>query len=143
MNELSPLAAERQIIETLVRLTAPPARRHVVVCGDDGLCAALVAGGVHASLVTDDGGRGGHAVGIVGGARSRDALAGSIARIMPCLAEAATVAVVIAGDCGGLGPQAGALLAPFGFRIDAGVRCARALVLSAHRGAAAAMAIAA
>ncbi|MEW6639467.1 MAG: hypothetical protein AB1586_03110 [Pseudomonadota bacterium] len=144
MNQLSPAAAQQQIVATVRRLAQPAVTHPIVVSGDEALCAALQADGLCAVTVAAcPVGRGQHTLGIVAGARSRAALAAAIAGMAPYLAEAATMVVLIADSCGGLGPQAGSLLAPFGFRIEAGVRCQRGLLLSAHRDAAAAMAVAA
>lgn len=143
MNELSPAQAQRQIVETVIRLTQPGVTCRFIVSGDAALCGALQADGLRATgLETHPIGRGQYAVGIVAGARSRAALAAAIARVVPYLAGAATMMVLVEDGCG-LGPQAGTLLAPFGFRIEAGVHCKRGLLLSAHRGAAEAMAVAA
>lgn len=145
MNELSPTAAQRQIVETVVRLAQPGFTGRFVVCGDDALCAALQAEGLWASSFESCATESGPClVGIVAGARSRTELAAAIAHIAPHLVgAAATLMVLIESGCRGLGPQAGPLLAPLGFRIDAGVHCQRGLLLSAHRSAEAAMAAAA
>ncbi|QWG19462.1 hypothetical protein KMZ68_06345 [Bradyrhizobium sediminis] len=74
-----------------------------------------------------------HAVGLITGQNSLQAIEAALARISPFLCTSAAVAVLIDSRESGFCQKIRNKLEQMGFRIEAGVRCQQGLVLSACR----------
>jgi hypothetical protein len=71
---------------------------------------------------------------LIAGDRSLQALEGSLARVSPLLNATASIVVSIDSEEKGLSLRVRTRLEQLGFRIEAGVRCRQAFLLSAYRG---------
>ena len=77
--------------------------------------------------------RGQHAVGLITGQNSIQAIEAALAQISPFLCTSAAIAVLIDSRESTFSLRIRAKLEQMGFRIEAGVRCQQGLVLSAYR----------
>ena len=147
MQQLTPAQAQQQLIDTVIGLTQLSVSHRAITIGSGApeLCVALQRRGF-LRIVTSGTcpvARSQHSVGIIAGRHSRQALESLIADISHYLDTAATIAVLVDTTENGCGLKVRSRLEQLGFRIDAGVRCQRGLVLSARRQDAALVAIAA
>jgi hypothetical protein len=74
-----------------------------------------------------------HAVGLITGQNSLQAIEAALAEIAQALSPSAAIAVLIDSRESGVCLKTRSLLEQMGFRIEAGVRCQQGLVLSAYR----------
>ncbi len=74
-----------------------------------------------------------HAVGLITGQNSLQAIEAALAQISQFLSASAAIAVLIDSRESGFCLKIRARLEQMGFRIEAGVRCQQGLVLSAYR----------
>jgi hypothetical protein len=74
-----------------------------------------------------------HAVGLITGQNTLQAIEAALAQISQFLSSSAAIAVLIDSRESGLCLKIRTLLEQMGFRIEAGVRCQQGLVLSAYR----------
>jgi hypothetical protein len=77
--------------------------------------------------------KGQHAVGLIAGQNSLQAIEAALARISPFLCTSAAIAILIDSPEGGCCLKIRTKLEQMGFRIEAGVRYPQGLVLSAYR----------
>jgi hypothetical protein len=77
--------------------------------------------------------KGQHAVGLITGQNTLQALEAALAQISQYLSASAAVAVLIDSRESGFCLRIRSKLEQMGFRIEAGVRCQQGLVLSAYR----------
>jgi hypothetical protein len=137
MTQLSPAAAQEQIIDTMIRLTQLSNAHRAIIAGGNveetyvalhrrGFLRVTTAGICRAPF-------GQCSVGLVAGQNSLQALETAIADISPFLSTTATVAILIDSRASGFGLKIRERLERAGFRIEAGMRCQQGFVLCAHR----------
>jgi hypothetical protein len=126
-----------QVVDTMIELTRLSNLHRVIVAGSDSLelYLALRRRGFIRVVTTATCRipKGQHAVGLITGQNSLQAIESALAQISPFLSTSATVAVLIDSRESGISLKIRTRLEQMGFRIEAGVRCQRGLVLSAYR----------
>src|ERR1700694_5354252 len=126
-----------QVIDTMIGLTRLSPLHRVIVAGSDNmeLYLALRRRGVIrvATAATCRIPRGQHAVGLITGQNTLQAIEAALAEISQFLCASAAIAVLIESRESGLCLKIRTKLEQMGFRIEAGVRCQQGLVLSAYR----------
>jgi hypothetical protein len=136
-----------QVIDTMIELTRLSSLRRTIVVGNGSLdlYLALRRRGFMrvATTATCRIPKGQHAVGLITGLNSLQAIEAALAEISPFLNASAAIAVLIDSREGGLSLRIRAKLEQMGFRIEAGARCQEGFVLSAVRQGFAQMEIAA
>ncbi|WP_315834752.1 hypothetical protein [Bradyrhizobium prioriisuperbiae] len=147
MLQLTPAQAQQQLIDTVIGLTQLSISHRAITIGSGApeLCVALQRRGFFRVVTsgTCPVARAQHAIGIIAGHHSHQALETLIEDISHYLDTAATIAVLIDTTENGCGLKVRSRLEQFGFRIDAGVRGQHGLLLSARRQDAALVAVAA
>jgi hypothetical protein len=122
-----------QVVDTMIALTRPSSLDGVIIAGSDSMEFYLslrrrgfsrVATPATCPIVRKQ-----HAVGLVTGQNPMAALA----QASPFLRANSAIAVPIESRKGDISMKVRHLLQQMGFRIEAGVRCHRGLVLSAYR----------
>lgn len=135
MVQFNSVSDGEQAIDTMIALTRPSPLHRLIIAGGDSveLSLALRRRGLLrvATPQTCRTPRGQHAVGLVTGKASE--VEAHLEKIVPFLGASATIAVLIESDDGGLCMAVRRKLEQLGFRIEAGARCHRGLVLSATR----------
>jgi hypothetical protein len=130
-------SSHEQIVDTMIDITRLSNRHRAIIAGADGLelYLALRRRGFFylATTATCRLPKAEHSVGLITGQNSLRALEASLADISRFLRTTAAIAILIDSHETGLGLRIRAKLEQLGFRIEAGVRCQRGLVLSAHR----------
>ena len=126
-----------QVVDTMIELTRLSNLHRVIVAGSDSLelYLALRRRGFIRVVTTATCRipKGQHAVGLITGQNSLQAIESALAPISPFLSTSATVAVLIDSRESGICLKIRTRLEQMGFRIEAGVRCQQGLVLSAYR----------
>ena len=126
-----------QVADTMIELTRLSNLHRTIVAGSDRmeLYLALRRRGFIcvATAATCRIPRGQHAVGLITGQNSLQAIEAALAQILPFLSTSAAIAVLIDSRESGFCLKIRTRLEQMGFRIDAGVRCQQGLVLSAYR----------
>jgi hypothetical protein len=126
-----------QVVDTMIELTRLSNLHRVIVAGSDSLelYLALRRRGFIFVVTTATCRipKGQHAVGLITGQNSLQAIESALAQISPFLSTSATVAVLIDSRESGISLKIRTKLEQMGFRIEAGVRCQQGLVLSAYR----------
>jgi hypothetical protein len=126
-----------QVVDTMIELTRLSNLHRAIVAGSDSLELYLALrrrGFIHvATTATCRIPRGQHAVGLITGQNSLQAIEAALAQISQFLSPSAAIAVLIDSRESGLCLKIRYLLEQMGFRIEAGVRCQQGLVLSACR----------
>jgi hypothetical protein len=126
-----------QVVDTMIGLTRLSSAHRVIVAGGDSMemYLALRRRGFFrvATPATCRIPRGQHAVGLITGQNTLNAIEAALARISQFLCASATIAVLIDSRESGLCLKVRTRLERMGFRIEAGVRCQQGLVLSANR----------
>jgi hypothetical protein len=136
---LQPHAAStrEQVVDTMIGLTRLSNLHRAIIAGSDSMELYLALrrrGFVRvATTATCRIARRQHAVGLIAGQNSLPALEAALAQISQFLGTSATIAVLIDSLESGLSLKIRTRLEQMGFRIEAGVRCQRGLVLSAWR----------
>jgi hypothetical protein len=126
-----------QIADTMIGLTRLSHSHRVIVAGSDSLELYLCLrrrGLVHVTTTTTCRiPRRQHAIGLITGQGSLLAIETELAQISQFLSASAAIAVLIETRESGSSLKVRTRLEQMGFRIEAGVRCAQGLVLSAYR----------
>ena len=126
-----------QVVDTMIELTRLSNLHRVIVAGSDSLELYLALrrrGFIRvATTATCRIPKGQHAVGLITGENSLQAIEAALAQISPFLSTSATIAVLINSRESGISLKIRTRLEQMGFRIEAGVRCQQGLVLSAYR----------
>ena len=126
-----------QVIDTMIELTRLSNLHRAIVAGSDGMefYLALRRRGFLrvATTATCRIPKGQHAVGLITGQNSLQAIVAALAEISQFLSASAAIAVLIDSRESGLSLKIRSKLEQMGFRIEAGVRCQQGLVLSAYR----------
>jgi hypothetical protein len=136
-----------QVIDTMIELTRLSCLHRVIVAGNGSLDLYLALrrrGFIRvATTATCRIPKGQHAVGLITGLNSLQAIEAALAEISQFLNASAAIAVLIDSREGGFSLRIRAKLEQMGFRIEAGARCQEGFVLSAVRQGFAQMEIAA
>jgi hypothetical protein len=126
-----------QVVDTMIELTRLSNLHRAIVAGSDSLELYLALrrrGFIRvATTATCRIPRGQHAVGLITGQNSLQAIEAARAQILPFLCTSAAIAVLIDSRESGFCLKIRTRLEQMGFRIEAGVRCQQGLVLSAYR----------
>lgn len=126
-----------RVIDTMIGLTRLSNLHRAIVAGSDSLELYLALrrrGFIRvATTATCPIPRGQHAVGLITGQNSLQAIEAALTQISQFLGASATVAVLIDSRDSGFCLKIRSKLEQMGFRIEAGVRCEQGLVLSAYR----------
>ena len=126
-----------QVVDTMIELTRLSNLNRAIVAGSDSLELYLALrrrGFIRvATTATCRIPRGQHAVGLITGQNSLQAIEAALAQISPFLSTSAAIAVLIDSRESGFCLKIRTRLEQMGFRIEAGVRCQQGLVLSAYR----------
>ena len=131
------ISSREQVVDTMIGLTRLSNQHRATVAGSDSmeLYLALRRRGLVrvATTATCRVPRGQHAVGLIAGQNSLQAIEATLAEISQFLCPSAAIAILIDSRESGLCLKIRARLEQMGFRIEAGVRCQQGLVLSACR----------
>ena len=131
------ISSREQVVDTMIGLTRLSNQHRAIIAGSDSmeLYLALRRRGLLrvATTATCRVPRAQHAVGLIAGQNSLAAIEAALAGIALFLCTSAAIAVLIDSHEGGLCLKIRTRLEQMGFRIEAGVRCQKGLVLSAHR----------
>ena len=126
-----------QVVDTMIELTRLSNLHGAIVAGSDSLELYLALrrrGFIRvATTATCRIPRAQHAVGLITGQNSLQAIEAALAQISPFLCTSAAIAVLIDSRESGFCLKIRTRLEQMGFRIEAGVRCQQGLVLSAYR----------
>jgi DNA-binding LacI/PurR family transcriptional regulator len=126
-----------QVVDTMIDLTRLSCLHRAILAGSDSLELHLALrrrGFIRAATTaTCRIAKAQHAVGLITGQNTRQAIEAALAEIAPFLCANATIAVLIDSRESGLCLKIRNRLEQMGFRIEAGVRCQQGLVLSAYR----------
>jgi hypothetical protein len=126
-----------QVVDTMIQLTRLSPLHRAIIAGSDSLELYLELrrrGFVRvATTATCRIPRAQHAVGLITGQNSLQAIEAALARISQFLCTSAAIAVLIETRESGVCLKIRSRLEQMGFRIEAGVRCQQGLVLSAYR----------
>ena len=126
-----------QVVDTLIGLTRLTSLHRAIVVGSGSMELHLALrrrGFLRATTVALCRiPKGQHAVGLIAGHNSLQAIEAALVELSPFLATSATVAVLIDSRETGAGLRIREKLEQMGFRIEAGVRCQEGFVLSAIR----------
>jgi hypothetical protein len=126
-----------QVVDTMIELTRLSNLHRAIVAGSDSLELYLALrrrGFIRvATTATCRIPKGQHAVGLITGQNSLEAIEAALTRISQFLSTSATIAVLIDSRESGFCLKIRSKLEQMGFRIEAGVRCQQGLVLSAYR----------
>jgi DNA-binding LacI/PurR family transcriptional regulator len=131
------VSSREQVVDTMIDLTRLSHLHRAIIAGSDSLELYLALrrrGFIRvATTATCRIPRGQHAIGLITGQNSLQAIEAALTRISPFLCTSATIAVLIDSRESGLSLKIRSRLEQMGFRIEAGVRCQQGLVLSAYR----------
>jgi hypothetical protein len=126
-----------QVIDTMIELTGLSNLHRAIVAGSDSMELYLELrrrGFIRvATTTTCRVPKGQHAVGLITGQNTLQALESALTKISQYLSASAAVAVLIDSRESGFCLRIRSKLEQMGFRIEAGVRCQQGLVLSAYR----------
>ena len=126
-----------QVIDTMIELTGLSNLHRAIVAGSDSMELYLELrrrGFIRvATTTTCRVPKGQHAVGLITGQNSLQALESALTKISQYLSASAAIAVLIDSRESGFCLKIRSRLEQMGFRIEAGVRCQQGLLLSAYR----------
>jgi hypothetical protein len=126
-----------QVVDTMIELTRLSNLHRVIVAGSDSMDLYLTLrrrGFVRvATTTTCRIPKGRHAVGLITGQNTFQAIEAALAQLSQFLSASAAIAVLIDSREVGFCLKIRTRLEQMGFRIEAGVRCQQGLVLSAYR----------
>ena len=126
-----------QVVDTMIELTRLSNLQRAILAGSDRMEMYLALrrrGFIRvATPETSRMAKGQHAVGLITGQNSLQAIEAALAQISQFLSASAAVAVLIDSRESGVCLKIRNKLEQMGFRIEAGVRCQQGLVLSAYR----------
>jgi hypothetical protein len=137
MDQPHAISNREQVVDTMIDLTRLSSLHRAIVVGSDSLelYLALQRRGfvrVATTATCRIPGRQ-HAVGLITGQNSLQAIEAFLSRISQFLSPNAAIAVLIDSRESGFCLKIRTRLEQMGFRIEAGVRCQQGLVLSAYR----------
>jgi hypothetical protein len=131
------VSSREQVVDTMIELTRLSNLHRAIIAGSDSLELYLALrrrGFIRvATTATCRIPKRQHAVGLITGQSSLQAIEAALARISQFLSGSAAIAVLIDSRESGFSLKIRAKLEQMGFRIEAGVRCQLGLVLSAYR----------
>jgi hypothetical protein len=137
MVQLHSVSNREQVIDIMIELTRLSNLHRAIIAGSDSmeLYLALRRRGFIrvATTATCRLARAQHAVGLITGQSSLQAIEAALAQLSQFLGTSAAIAVLIDSHESGLSLKVRTRLEQMGFRIEAGVRCQQGLVLSAYR----------
>ena len=137
MGQPHSVSNREQVVDTMIDLTRLSNLHRAIVAGSDSLELYLALrrrGFVRvATTATCRIPKRQHAVGLITGQNSLQAVETALAQISRFLSPSAAVAVLVDSRENGFCLKIRYLLEQLGFRIEAGVRCQQGLVLSAYR----------
>ncbi len=137
MGQPHSVSTREQVVDTMIELTRLSNLHRAIIAGNDSmeLYLALRRRGFFrvATTATCRMARGQHAVGLITGQNSLQAIEAALAQMSQFLGASAAIAVLIDSCESGLSLKIRTRLEQMGFRIEAGVRCQQGLVLSAYR----------
>jgi hypothetical protein len=135
MSQPPSVASQEQVIDIMIELTRLSKQHRAILAGSDSLELYLRRRGFNrvATTATCRIPKGQHAVGLITGQNSLQAIEAALTKISQFLSASAAVAVLIDSPEGGSCLKIRGKLEQMGFRIEAGVRCQQGLVLSAYR----------
>jgi hypothetical protein len=137
MIHLHSFSDREQVVDTMIGLTRLTNLHRAIVAGSgsiDFYLALRRRGFLRAATAATCGiPKGQHAVGLIAGHNSLQAIEAALVKLSPFLGTSATVAVLIDSREIGAGLRIRGKLEQMGFRIEAGVRCQEGFVLSAFR----------
>lgn len=126
-----------QVVDTMIELTRLSNLQRAIVAGSDRMEMYLALrrrGFIRVAMPeTSRMTRGQHAVGLITGQNSLQAIEAALAQISHFLSASASIAVLIDSRESDFCLKIRSRLEQMGFRIEAGVRCRQGLVLSAYR----------
>jgi len=126
-----------QVVDTMIELTRLSNLHRAIIAGSDSpeLYLALRRRGFIrvATTATCRIAKGQHAVGLITGQNSLQAIQSALGELSPFLCTSSAMAVLIDSRETGFCLKVRTRLEQMGFRIEAGVRCQQGLVLSAYR----------
>lgn len=131
------VSSREQVVDTMIELTGLSNLHRAIVAGSDSmeLYLALRRRGFIrvATTTTCRVPKGQHAVGLITGQNTLQALESALTKISQYLSASAAIAVLIDSRESGFCLKIRSRLEQMGFRIEAGVRCQQGLLLSAYR----------
>lgn len=137
MNQPHSGSDREQVVDTMIELTRLSNLHRAIVGGSDRMEMYLALrrrGFIRvATPETSRMPRGQHAVGLITGQNSLQAIEAALAQISHFLSASASIAVLIDSRESGFCLKIRNKLEQIGFRVEAGVRCRQGLVLSAYR----------
>jgi hypothetical protein len=137
MGQPHSVSNQEQVVDTMIDLTRLSNLHRAIVAGSDSLELYLALrrrGFIRvATTATCRIPRGQHAVGLITGQNSLQAIEAALAQISQFLSPSAAIAVLIDSRESGFCLKIRIALEQMGFRIEAGVRCQQGFVLSAYR----------
>jgi hypothetical protein len=137
MDQPHSVTNREQVVDTMIGLTRLSNLHRAIIAGSDGLELYLALrrrGFIRvATTTTCRIPKGEHAVGLITGRDSLQAVEAALAQISQFLSTSAAIAILIDSRESGFCLKIRARLEQMGFRIEAGVRCQQGLVLSAYR----------
>jgi hypothetical protein len=137
MDQPHSVTNREQVVDTMIGLTRLSNLHRAIIAGSDGLELYLALrrrGFIRvATTTTCRIPKGEHAVGLITGRDSLQAVEAALAQISQFLSTSAAIAILIDSRESGFCLKIRAKLEQMGFRIEAGVRCQQGLVLSAYR----------
>jgi len=137
MGQPHSVSNREQVVDTMIDLTRLSNLHRAIVAGSDSLELYLALrrrGFIRvATTTTCRIPKRQHAIGLISGANSLQAIEAALAQISQFLSPSAAVAVLDDSCESGLCLKIRTRLEQMGFRIEAGVRCQQGLVLSAYR----------
>jgi hypothetical protein len=129
--------SEQQVVDTMIELTRLSSLHRAIIAGSGGpeLYLALRRRGFMrvSTIATCRMPKGQHAVGLISGQNSLQAIETALTEISHYLSASAAMAVLIDSRESGFSLRIRTRLEQMGFRIEAGVRCQQGFVLSAYR----------
>jgi acetolactate synthase regulatory subunit len=137
LNQTDAGVARERVVDTMIDLARVARSHRIIAVGADGLRIHRVLyrrGFARCATASTCGtSRGQYLAAFIAGDRSYPELEASLVRVSPFLNATATIVVSIESEENGLSFRVHAKLEQLGFRIEAGVRCQQALLLSAYR----------
>jgi hypothetical protein len=137
MDQPHSASNREQVVDTMIELTRLSNLHRAIIAGSDSLELYLALrrrGFIRAATTTTCRiPKRQHAVGLIAGQNSLQAIEAALAQISPFLGSSAGIAVLIDSRESGFCLKIRSKLEQMGFRIEAGVRCQQGLVLSAYR----------
>ena len=137
MTQTHCISEREQVVDTMIELTRLSSPHRAIIAGSDNveLCLALRRRGFMrvSTPATCRTPKAQHAVGLIAGQNSLQAIENALIEISKFLGASAAIAVLIDSRESGFSLRIRARLEQMGFRIEAGVRCQQGFVLSAYR----------